>query len=66
MTTNNPQLTVQRMCEAFAKSDLDRLLETVHPHSRWTYVGVRIRGQQNAPTSAGKVLGSFSAKSFKI
>jgi ketosteroid isomerase-like protein len=39
MTTNNPLPAVQRMFEAFAKDDLDRLLETVHPDSRWTYVG---------------------------
>jgi hypothetical protein len=31
------------MFEAFAKGDLDRLLETVHPDSRWTYVGANPR-----------------------
>jgi uncharacterized protein len=43
MTTNNPLPTVRRMLEAFAKGDLDRLLETVHPDSRWTYVGANPR-----------------------
>jgi uncharacterized protein len=43
MTTNNPLPTVRRMFEAFAKGDLDRLIETVHPDSRWTYVGANPR-----------------------
>jgi uncharacterized protein len=43
MTTNNPLPTVQRMFEAFENRDLDRLLETVHPDSRWTYVGANPR-----------------------
>ena len=61
MTTNNPLPTVQRMFEAFAKGDLDRLLETVHPNSRWTYMP-RIHGYQNVSTSAGKMSGNSSAK----
>ena len=43
MTTNNPLATVQRMFEAFANGDLDGLLESVHPDSRWTYVGANPR-----------------------
>ena len=43
MTTHNPLPTVQRMFEAFATRDLDRLLETVLPHSHWTYVGANPR-----------------------
>ena len=43
MTTNDPLATVQRMFEAFGKGDLDGLLETVHPDSRWTYVGANPR-----------------------
>jgi len=43
MTTNNPLATVQRMFEAFGNGDLDGLLETVHPDSRWTYVGANPR-----------------------
>ncbi|MFZ1116302.1 MAG: nuclear transport factor 2 family protein [Propionibacteriaceae bacterium] len=43
MTTHNPLPTVQRMFEAFANGDLHRLLETVHPDSRWTYVGANSR-----------------------
>jgi uncharacterized protein len=43
MTTNNPLPTVRRMFEAFAKGDLDRLLDTVHPDSRWTDVGANPR-----------------------
>jgi ketosteroid isomerase-like protein len=65
MTTNNPLRTVQRMFEAFATGDLDRLLETVHPDSRWTYVGANPR-PANVSTSAGMMLGNSSAKSFEI
>jgi ketosteroid isomerase-like protein len=43
MTINNPLPTVQQMFEAFVSRDLDRLLETVHPDSRWTYVGANPR-----------------------
>lgn len=43
MTTNNPLATVKRMFEAFGNGDLDGLLETVHPDSRWTYVGANPR-----------------------
>jgi ketosteroid isomerase-like protein len=31
------------MFEAFGKGDMDGLLETVHPDSRWTYVGAHPR-----------------------
>src|SRR3712207_4008545 len=43
MTTDNPLPTVRRMFEAFANRDLDALVETVHPDSRWTYVGANPR-----------------------
>ena len=43
MTANTPLATVQRMLEAFGDRDLDRLLETIHPDSRWTYVGANPR-----------------------
>jgi hypothetical protein len=36
---NDPTATVKRMFAAFGARDLDALLETVHPESRWTYVG---------------------------
>ena len=36
---NNPAETVKRMFAAFGARDLDTLLETVHPESRWTCVG---------------------------
>ena len=36
---NDPAATVNRMFAAFGARDLDTLLETVHPESRWTYVG---------------------------
>ena len=43
MGTDNPVAVVQRMLKAFEDRDLDRLVETVHPDSRWTYVGANPR-----------------------
>lgn len=40
---NDPTATVQRMFAAFGAGDLDALVETVHPESRWTYVGANPR-----------------------
>ncbi len=40
---DNPAETVTRMFAAFGARDLDALLETVHPESRWTYVGANPR-----------------------
>ena len=37
--SNEPKATVQRMYAAFGAGDLDALIETVHPDSRWTYIG---------------------------
>ena len=42
-TTNDPLSTVKRMFEAFGNGDLNGLIETVHPDSRWTYVGANPR-----------------------
>lgn len=41
--TNSPTATVQRMFAAFGAGDLDGLLDTVHPASRWTYYGANPR-----------------------
>ena len=71
MTTNNPLPTVQRMFEAFAKGDLDRVLETVHPDSRWTYVGANPRiskrvyvGQKDVRKFFGKIIQNFDITTF--
>lgn len=40
---NDPVATVQRMFAAFRAGDLDALLDTVHPDSRWTYYGANPR-----------------------
>jgi len=58
MTTNNPLVTVQRMFEAFGNGDLDGLLETVHPDSRWTYVGA------NPRPAKGVYVGRDGARKF--
>lgn len=38
-----PTATVQRMFAAFASGDLDAVIETVHPQSRWVYYGANPR-----------------------
>jgi ketosteroid isomerase-like protein len=40
---NDPTATVQRMFAAFGAGDIEALLETVHPESRWTYYGANPR-----------------------
>lgn len=42
-SSRDPAATVRRMFAAFGDGDLDALLETVHPDSRWTYVGANPR-----------------------
>ena len=39
MATNDPVGTVQRMFAAFRAGDIDAVLDTVAPDSRWTYIG---------------------------
>lgn len=46
--SNDPIGTVQRMFDAFRRGDLDRLIETVHPESRWTYFGANPKPTQAA------------------
>lgn len=41
--SNDPTATVQRMLAAFGAGDLDALIATVHPDSRWTYYGANPR-----------------------
>lgn len=40
---SSPAAVVTRMFDAFAAADLDALLDTVHPDSRWTYYGANPR-----------------------
>lgn len=40
---SDPRAVVRRMFNAFRRGDLSRLLETVHPDSRWTYFGANPR-----------------------
>ena len=39
MAANDPVATVRKMFAAFAAGDLDTLLTTIHPDSKWTYIG---------------------------
>lgn len=52
---NDPTATVQRMFAAFGAGDLDALVETVHPESRWTYVGANPRLSRAEFTGHAKV-----------
>ena len=38
-----PRAVVERLFAAFAAGDLDALIATVHPDSRWTYIGANPR-----------------------
>ena len=57
---NDPTATVQRMFAAFGAGDLDALVETVHPESRWTYVGANPRLARAKFTGHAKVLKFFA------
>ncbi|MBL8146031.1 MAG: nuclear transport factor 2 family protein [Anaerolineae bacterium] len=41
--TNNPLAIVQTMFGAFGAGNLDALIDTVHPESRWVYYGANPR-----------------------
>ena len=41
--STDPRSVVERMFAAFGRGDIDGLLETVHPESRWTYIGANPR-----------------------
>ena len=41
--SDSPTAVVRRMFAAFGAGDLDALLATVHPDSRWTYYGANPR-----------------------
>lgn len=56
--TNEPTATVQRMYAAFGAGDLDALIETVHPDSRWTYIGA------NPRLSKAELVGRESVRKF--
>ena len=40
---NDPRSIVEEMFAAFGRGDIDTLLESVHPESRWTYIGANPR-----------------------
>lgn len=46
MTSNDPLDTVHQMFSAFQAGDLDGILDTVHPDSRWTYIGANPKPAQ--------------------
>jgi uncharacterized protein len=55
---NDPAETVNRMFAAFGARDLDALIETVHPESRWTYVGA------NPELSRAEFTGRLQVRKF--
>src|SRR5262245_10756117 len=56
--TPDPLGTVQRMFAAFAARDLDALVATVHPDSRWRYLGA------NPRISAAEFTGQAAVRAF--
>ena len=56
--TTEPTATVQRMYAAFGAGDLDALTETVHPDSRWIYIGA------NPRLSKAEFVGRESVRKF--
>lgn len=56
---NDAKTIVKRMFAAFAARDLDALLETVHPDSRWTYVGANPQLSRAEFSGRAKVRGFF-------
>lgn len=56
--TNNPLATVQKMFSAFGAGDFDALLETVHPESRWLYIGA------NPRLGKGEFVGKAAVRRF--
>ena len=55
---DSPTAVVRRMFAAFRAGDLDALLATVHPDSRWTYYGA------NPRLSAAEFSGHASVRRF--
>ena len=53
-----PTATVRRMFTAFGAGDLDALVETVHPDSRWTYYGA------NPQLAAATFVGRAAVRRF--
>ena len=56
--SNEPKATVQRMYAAFGAGDLDALIETVHPDSRWIYLGA------NPGITRAEFVGRASVRKF--
>ena len=56
--TNDPLGTVQRMFAAFGAGDFNVLLATIHPESRWTYIGA------NPQLSKAEFAGTASIRKF--
>ena len=56
--TNEPLATVERMFAAFGAGDLDALIETVHPDSRWIYLGA------NPELTKAEFVGRASVRKF--
>jgi uncharacterized protein len=70
--TNDPLATIHRMLEAFGDRDLDRLVETVHPDSRWTYIGANPRpakgtyvGRDGVRKFFGNILRNLTMTTFQ-
>lgn len=64
MDPNDPLIVVQRMFSAFSAGNLDALVDTVHPESRWHYLGAN-PGLSNAQFSGKASVRSFFERILK-
>lgn len=72
LDTAAPEEVVRRMFRAFARADIDGILETVHPESRWRYVGAnpeprraKLEGQADVRRFFEGILGRLDMRAFE-
>lgn len=70
--SSDPSAVVRRMFDAFRRGDVNRLLETVHPNSRWTYFGAdprprhaRMQGHDEVRRFFERILSRLDMRSFE-
>lgn len=70
--TTEPSSVVRRVFEAFRRGDVAGILATVHPDSRWTYVGANPRprralmqGHDEVRRFFERILGRLDMHSFE-
>lgn len=68
---NDPRGTVERLFAAFQDGDLDALIATVHPDSKWTYIGANPKlaraefsGHEKVRSFFARILSRLDMESF--